>query len=755
MNKSKIIFIIFTILFITLTLTTIVRYANAVDPISTTTTTALSSSTITFGGSVTDTATVTPAGTGLVIFQASTNNGTTFVNFSSENLTSGSATSAPYTPASSGIIYLRAVYGGDSRYAGSISGNTSEPLTVNKAATTTTTALSSSTITFGGSVTDTATVTPGGTGVVFFQVSIDNGTTFVNFSSENLTIGSATSAQYTPTSARTFYFRAVYRGDSRYAGSISGNTSEPLVTHLSTAISVTVSPAAASIDAGASKSYTATATDQYGNSWNVTSSTSWSISSGAGGSWSGNAYISANAGNWTVTANYSGVHGTAHLIVNPALIAPSPSPSPGTVDQSQTSSLTISAVTTGTSPYTYQWYSEVPSGSSYSLISGATSASYTFVTSSLTPSGAWLFKVQVTDSTGASVNSTSASVIVDSALVAPTVSASLGSVDQGQTSSLTISAVTTGTSPYTYQWYSEVPSGSSYSLISGATSANYNFTTSDSTTTGTWSFEIQVTDTTGASINSTAASVTVSALNNVTFTESGLPSGTSWSVTFNGTTLSTTATNITFTDVTLGNYSWNASMLILGGTGTRYVASTSSGTMDVPAQASQTITYTTQYQVTFAVTPSGSGSTSPAGSNVWENAGTLSITATSGAGYSFSSWSSDTGSITFVNANSASTTATISGTGTITAQATLPSPTSTPTPTASPKPSPTPTPKPTTTPTPTATQSPTPTSSPTASPKHTQSSLAQDVIYVIVAAVVIVAIVAVVLVLRKRMKDKS
>jgi len=301
---------------------------------------------------------------------------------------------------------------------------------------------------------------------------------------------------------------------------------------------------------------------------------------------------------------------------------------------------------------------------------------------------------------------------------------------------LTISAVTTGTSPYTYQWYSEVPSGSSYSLISGATSANYNFTTSDSTTTGTWSFEIQVTDTTGASINSTAASVTVSALNNVTFTESGLPSGTSWSVTFNGTTLSTTATNITFTDVTLGNYSWNASMLILGGTGTRYVASTSSGTMDVPAQASQTITYTTQYQVTFAVTPSGSGSTSPAGSNVWENAGTLSITATSGAGYSFSSWSSDTGSITFVNANSASTTATISGTGTITAQATLPSPTSTPTRT------------PTPTPTPTASSSSSP--NPADSPSPTVPEFSDQLLGIMLAFSMTIVLSAVIIAKRRR-----
>ena len=86
----------------------------------------------------------------------------------------------------------------------------------------------------------------------------------------------------------------------------------------------------------------------------------------------------------------------------------------------------------------------------------------------------------------------------------------------------------------------------------------------------------------------------------------------------------------------------------------------------VTAPQTLTFTWTEQYMVTFAVSPSGSGSASPSGSNVWENAGSLSITATPNAGYTFSNWSSDTGSITFSDANSASTTATINGPGTIT-----------------------------------------------------------------------------------------
>ena len=334
--------------------------------------------------------------------------------------------------------------------------------------------------------------------------------------------------------------------------------------------------------------------------------------------------------------------------------------------------------------------------------------------------------------------------------------------------------------------------------------------------------------------NNRVEKFSVSTDKTITFTESGLPSGTSWNVTFDGTQHTSTTNTITFT-IDNGTYSWNTSTTISGETGTQYVASSASGTMNVPTQTSQSITYTTQYyltvtsdhgspsgqgwynagataafgvtspdvadttrhvlsswasadtggytgtavsysitmnnpvtetaqwstqylmafsssglggdatgnlvsysisggamsgdaspisvsggsfwvdanatvtysfvnpvtssvtgkqyqldsvtgltspitvsgastltgnyvtqwQVTFAA--SGGGSTSQTGSNVWENAGSLSISATANSGYLFSTWSSNTGSITFTNTSSDSTTATIGGTGVITA----------------------------------------------------------------------------------------
>ena len=95
----------------------------------------------------------------------------------------------------------------------------------------------------------------------------------------------------------------------------------------------------------------------------------------------------------------------------------------------------------------------------------------------------------------------------NSALVAPTVTPLKAEVGSGCSLILSSSVVTTGASPYTYQWFSEhVPGASSYTLISGANSSSYHFSwTTD--TFGEWSFIIQVTDSTCAAVNSTAATV--------------------------------------------------------------------------------------------------------------------------------------------------------------------------------------------------------------------------------------------------------
>ena len=94
-------------------------------------------------------------------------------------------------------------------------------------------------------------------------------------------------------------------------------------------------------------------------------------------------------------------------------------------------------------------------------------------------------------------------------------------------------------------------------------------------------------------------------------------------------------------------------------------ASALSGVITIPSTISPE--YFHQYYVTFATTPSGSGSTSV--TSGWYNAGSVnSIAASSNSGYTFSSWSSSTTSIVIASRTSKTTTATVDGSGTITAE---------------------------------------------------------------------------------------
>jgi len=100
-------------------------------------------------------------------------------------------------------------------------------------------------------------------------------------------------------------------------GSIAGSQTGITVTRAGV-VNVAVSPSGSSVTAGYSKTYSTMASDAYGNTWDVTSLTTWSISPEAGGSWSGNVFTSAVAGSWTVLGTYASIGYTTGLTVNSA-----------------------------------------------------------------------------------------------------------------------------------------------------------------------------------------------------------------------------------------------------------------------------------------------------------------------------------------------------------------------------------------------------------------------------------------------------
>ena len=197
--------------------------------------------------------------------------------------------------------------------------------------------------------------------------------------------------------------------------------------------------------------------------------------------------------------------------------------------------------------------------------------------------------------------------------------------------------------------------------------------------------------------------------------------------------------------------------------GTQYVCTGWSGLGSPASGTASAVTFTinepstitwnwkTQYLVSFAVSPSGAGTTSPSGTSAWQDAGSISISGTATYNYKFSSWST-AGSISVGNSQAGSTTATVNGPGTITANfAALPAATATPTPTPTHTSTPTPTPTPTASPT----AKPTNTSPTPSSTDSTKNSATNTYIYGTVVAIIIVAIIAAIIAARKRKKTST
>ena len=113
-----------------------------------------------------------------------------------------------------------------------------------------------------------------------------------------------------------------------------------------------------------------------------------------------------------------------------------------------------------------------------------------------------------------------------------------------------------------------------------------------------------------------------------------------------------------------------------GGAGTQYVftqwpdsVTDNPRSVLLSAPASLTADFNTQYQLTTAVSPAGDGTVTTPTSGTFLNSGVaVSLSATANAGFNFNGWSVTSGSATFANANSASTTVTLSsGPATVTA----------------------------------------------------------------------------------------
>ena len=327
-------------------------------------------------------------------------------------------------------------------------------------------------------------------------------------------IKGATETSYlfsTSTSTTTGSWRFMLQVMDNYGGNIN---STDITVEVTSAPAVSVSTTSWTMDVGQSETFSATAVSGSGHYRSYQWFENGSVLSGAiSPSFS---FVPASAGSYAITVTVTDSLGVTSPQSAPATVGVCAGPTlsitpagPLTMDAGQVQML--SAICTGGSgSLSYQWYLD-------GVAVGANSTVYYYYAKVTSHS----ISCQVTDSASIPVTSVSNAVYitVNSPLVAPVLSVDDVTVDQGQTSTLTSTAITSGSSPYTYQWFSKFDDGS-YTPISGATSSSYNFVTSGLTRVGVWSFELQVADSAGVSVTATSneVAVTVNAAPSVSIT---------------------------------------------------------------------------------------------------------------------------------------------------------------------------------------------------------------------------------------------
>src|SRR5467141_3701908 len=283
---------------------------------------------------------------------------------------------------------------------------------------------------------------------------------------------------------------------SNTAGTVTSSAATLTVNAAAVAPTITAQPGNQTVTAGQTAAFTVVAagTAPLSYQWqkngaNIAGATSTSyttpVTTTADSGTSFAVVVSNTAGTVTSAA--------ATLTVNPAPVAPTITTQPGnqTVTAGQTATFTV--VAAGTAPLSYQWQKNGVN------IAGATSTSYTTPVTTTADSGS-TFDVVVSNTAG-TVTSAAATLTVNPAPVAPTITTPPANqtVTAGQTATFTV--VAAGTAPLNYQWQK---SGAN---IAGATSASYTTPATVAADSGS-TFDVVVSNTAGT-VTSAAATLTV------------------------------------------------------------------------------------------------------------------------------------------------------------------------------------------------------------------------------------------------------
>ena len=277
--------------------------------------------------------------------------------------------------------------------------------------------------------------------------------------------------------------------------------------------------------------------------------------------------------------------------------------------------------------------SSLPSGTKWYLnISGQTSLSSTGTSiSTYEPNGTYAFTI----ATGNKIynpNPSSGSFTVNGSAVSGTVSFS---------ELIYLVTIKETGLPSGVTWYINVTGGGSYSSATTSLSfhdpnGTYSFTATDNdnkyrASSYTGSFTVN-----GASLNVSVAYVKVTY--NVTFSEAGLPSKSTWYVILNGSREASNTSSITFSEFN-GSYSFTVQEIVNGSYGKRYVDFSYTGSRNVTGKVViVNVTYAAQYYLLVSIIPVNGGTVSPL-SGWYNSSAQVKINASAASSFIFESWS--------------------------------------------------------------------------------------------------------------------
>ncbi|HVS50888.1 MAG TPA: immunoglobulin domain-containing protein [Opitutaceae bacterium] len=332
-----------------------------------------------------------------------------------------------------------------------------------------------------------------GTSVTFTVAASGTGTLSYQWKKDGAAISGATSASFTIASPQLADAGSYTVVVSNSAGSATSNAATLTVNAASSAPSITTQPVGATVNSGASVTFSvvASGTGTLSYQWKKDGA---AISGATNASYTIASAQATDAGSYTVTISSiagSVTSGSATLTVNVVGTPPTITTQPVNATVNAGTSVTFTVVASGTGTLSYQWKK------SGTPIAGATSASFTIASPQSADAGS--YTVTVTNS-GGSATSSAATLTVNTAATAPTITVQPANVSVLAGGSATFTVVASGTAPLSYQW---TKSGVA---IVGATGASYAIAGAQSGDAGTYA--VTVTNSAGAA-TSNAATLTV------------------------------------------------------------------------------------------------------------------------------------------------------------------------------------------------------------------------------------------------------